>query len=70
MGSSDAAVPLLYGRLLKVASANNIRVKMIGDRTRFDQDIIDGINRLEAETKLYRLNGFFRRGLQLCTLAA
>ena len=24
---------------------------MIGDRTRFDQDIIDGINRLERETK-------------------
>ncbi len=38
-------------RLLKIASANNIRVKMIGDRRRFDQDIIDGINRLEQETK-------------------
>lgn len=38
-------------RLLKVASANNVRVKMIGDKTRFDQDIIDGINRLERETK-------------------
>ncbi|MDO4267691.1 MAG: isoprenyl transferase [Eubacteriales bacterium] len=37
-------------RLLKVASANNVRVRMIGDRTRFDQDIIDGINRLERET--------------------
>lgn len=38
-------------RLLKIASANNVRVKMIGDRRRFDQDIIDGINRLEEETK-------------------
>lgn len=38
-------------RLLKVASANNVRVKMIGDRTRFDRDIIEGINRLESETK-------------------
>ena len=38
-------------RLLKIASANNVRVKMIGDRIRFDQDIIDGINRLERETK-------------------
>lgn len=38
-------------RLLKIATANNVRVKMIGDRTRFDQDIIDGINRLEAETR-------------------
>ena len=38
-------------RLLKVAASNNVRVKMIGDRTRFAQDIIDGINRLETETK-------------------
>lgn len=37
-------------RLLKVASANNIRVKMIGDRARFDRDIIEGLNRLEGET--------------------
>ena len=37
-------------RLLKVAKANNVRVRMIGDRTRFDQDIIDGLNKLEAET--------------------
>lgn len=38
-------------RLLKIASANNVRVKMIGDRRRFDSDIIDGIDRLERETK-------------------
>lgn len=38
-------------RLLKIASANNVRVKMIGDRRRFDPDIIDGIGRLERETK-------------------
>ena len=38
-------------RLLKIASENNVRVKMIGDRRRFDQDIIDGIGRLERETK-------------------
>lgn len=38
-------------RLLKIASANNVRVKMIGDRRRFAQDIIDGINRLEEGTK-------------------
>lgn len=37
-------------RLLKVAKSNNVRVRMIGDRSRFDQDIIDGINRLEGET--------------------
>lgn len=39
------------GRLLKTASANNVRVRMIGDRRRFDKDIIEGINRLEAETR-------------------
>lgn len=38
-------------RLLKIASANNVRVRMIGDKTRFDQDIIDGVNRLESETR-------------------
>lgn len=37
-------------RLLKVASANNVRVKMIGDRRRFAEDIIEGIDRLERET--------------------
>ena len=38
-------------RLLKIAKAQNVRVKMIGDRTRFAPDIIDGLNRLEEETK-------------------
>lgn len=38
-------------RLLKIAAANNVRVRMIGDRSRFDHDIIEGINRLERETK-------------------
>lgn len=38
-------------RLLKVATSNNVRVRMIGDRTRFDRDIIEGINRLESETR-------------------
>lgn len=38
-------------RLLKIAKSNNVRVKMIGDRTRFDRDIIEGIDTLERETK-------------------
>ena len=37
-------------RLLKIAKANNVRVKMIGERNRFAVDIIEGINRLENET--------------------
>ena len=38
-------------RLLDVATKNNVRVKMIGDRRRFPEDIIAGINRLENETR-------------------
>lgn len=38
-------------RLLKVANANNVRVKMIGGRERFDQDIIEGISNLVEQTK-------------------
>ncbi len=38
------------GRLLKSAKENNVRIRMIGDRSRFPQDIIDAINNLEAET--------------------
>ena len=38
-------------RLLKSAGENNVRVKMIGDRYRFAQDIIDGINTLEEKTR-------------------
>ena len=38
-------------RLLKIAKANNERVKMIGERSRFDKDIVEGINRLEREPK-------------------
>ncbi len=38
-------------RLLKVAEANNICVKLIGERSRFDQDIVDGIIKLEEQTK-------------------
>lgn len=37
-------------RLLKMAKENNIRVKMIGERSRFAKDIVEGINRLEQET--------------------
>lgn len=38
-------------RLLKIAKENNVRARMIGDRNRFAKDIIEGINRLESETK-------------------
>lgn len=38
-------------RLLKIANENNVRVKMIGERSRFAPDIIEGINSLENTTK-------------------
>ena len=38
-------------RLLKIAKKNDVRVIMIGERSRFDADIIEGLNRLEEETK-------------------
>lgn len=38
-------------RLLDVAKKNNVRVLMIGERSRFDEDIIEGINKMENETK-------------------
>lgn len=37
-------------RLLKVAKLNGARVRMIGERSRFDDDIRKGIERLEKET--------------------
>lgn len=38
-------------RLLEIAQENNVRVKMIGDKSRFDADIIEGIDQLESTTK-------------------
>lgn len=37
-------------KLIKVANANNVRARMIGERSRFDKDIQEGIERLERET--------------------
>ncbi len=37
-------------RLLKSATKNNVRVRVIGDRTRFAEDIIKGLDKLEGET--------------------
>ena len=38
-------------RLLKNAKENNVRIRMIGDRSRFPKDIIESINKLEEETR-------------------
>ena len=39
-------------RLLKIATESNVRVKMIGERSRFAADITEGINQLEEQTKM------------------
>jgi len=38
-------------RLLKIARANNVRVRMIGEKSRFAPDIIEGIDNLVEGTK-------------------
>ncbi len=38
-------------KLLKVAMEKNVKVVMIGERSRFAQDLIDGLNELETKTK-------------------
>lgn len=38
-------------RLLKIASANNVKVEMLGEKSRFDKDIIKGIDDLVDGTK-------------------
>ncbi len=38
-------------RLLKIAAENNVRVRMIGERSRFPEDIVKGINALESTTR-------------------
>lgn len=38
-------------KLIKVANDNNVKVKMIGDKSRFATDIIEGIDKLVESTK-------------------
>lgn len=38
-------------RLLKIATESNVRVRMIGERSRFAPDIVEGINTLEEQTR-------------------
>ncbi len=42
---------LYMKKLIKVANDNNVRAKMIGERSRFAQDIRNGIHDLEDSTK-------------------
>ena len=42
---------LYIPKLVKVANENNVKVRMIGDKRRFDRDIIEGIDNLIESTK-------------------
>ncbi|MGN0298386.1 MAG: isoprenyl transferase [Lachnospiraceae bacterium] len=42
---------IYMAKIVGVANANNVKVKTIGDRSRFPKDIIEGIERMERETK-------------------
>ena len=37
-------------RILKIAMNGNVRIRMIGEKSRFAPDIIEGIDRMESET--------------------
>lgn len=39
------------GRIVKTANENNVRVRMIGEKSRFAPDIIEGIDRMQESTK-------------------
>ena len=55
-GEVDALMRLLREYMktcLKTAKKNNMRVRVIGDISRLDQDIIDGIRELEEASKDY-----------------
>lgn len=45
-------------RLLKVAMKKDVKCVMIGDRSRFDQDIIDALNDMEEKTKDHKTMTF------------
>lgn len=51
IGALMQLIRFYIGRMLKRAKDNNVKVIMIGDKTRFEKDIIQGIDRMVDETK-------------------
>ncbi len=50
VGALMSLFRLYMKKLIRVANENNVRARMIGERSRFAADIRDGIDRLETET--------------------
>lgn len=50
VGALMSLFRLYMKKLIRVANENNVRVRMIGERSRFAADIREGIDRLETET--------------------
>lgn len=51
IGALMQLIRFYIGRMLKRAKENNVKVTVIGDKTRFEKDIIQGIERMADETK-------------------
>lgn len=50
VGALMSLFRLYMKKLIRVANENNVRARMIGERSRFAADIREGIDRLETET--------------------
>lgn len=50
VGALMSLFRLYMKKLIRVANENNVRARMIGERSRFAPDIREGIDRLETET--------------------
>ncbi len=51
VGALMALFRVYLKKIIQVANANNVKVTTIGERSRFDNDIIEGINEMEEATK-------------------
>ncbi len=51
VGALMSLLRYYMGRIVKTANENNVRVWMIGEKSRFAPDIIEGIDRMVRETK-------------------
>lgn len=51
VGALMALFRVYLKKIIKIANDNNVKVTTIGERSRFDADIIEGINEMEEATK-------------------
>ncbi len=51
VGTLMSLLRYYMGRIVKIANENNVRVRMIGEKSRFAPDIIAGIDRMVEQTR-------------------